>query len=195
MRLFTLAALLFTASGPASASDCASELSDILTRSAFAGPFHVDSRVVSPTGEQRIRGDVIPRSAVHLMVLADGNTSEIIVAEGEGWLNLGRDWASLPADMAWSLPSRFGIAVVEDIAEPQDVACLGPETHGGRAYLAFSYSHAGEGYSGSYRILVDPIDMLQARVEARLTFADGSVTTTSVGYEYDSAIVIAPPDA
>lgn len=193
MRLSLILALTVTPllSAPALA-DCTSDIKDVLVRANASGPYRMETVVAGSAGDMTMTAEVIPPTAMHSTTVTDGQTIEMVFADGKGWMNLAGTWSELPPDAATEMTKSFDPEFIESLGTIQEAKCLGTVTIEGKDYLGYEYTFAMEGMSSVSKMYVDPATTLPARMEA-VSEISGGKTDTVVTYTYDPSVTVTAP--
>lgn len=193
MRLSLLLAVLVSAAGTAPAlADCAADIRDIMGRSITSGPYHIETTVVSAEGEMKMQGEVVPPAAMHMKSEVAGQHTEVIVIDGEGWMQMNGTWSALPAQIAGTMSQAFSPESVAALAGITEARCLGEQPFESGTVLAFSYAFSSADVTTANTLHADPVTRLPVRLESTADMA-GTTAHTVATYRYDPAITLTPP--
>lgn len=173
-------------------ADCADDIRDIMARSIASGPYHMETRVTSPAGEVSMTGEIVPPTGMHVKSVMAGQTTEMTLVDGKGWMQMAGAWTELPPEMAGTMTDAFSPKSLKVLAGMTDAQCLGEQSIEGGKALQFSYAYAVAGVSTVTTLYADPATRLPVRLESRADVS-GMKTETVATYRYDPSITLSAP--
>jgi hypothetical protein len=194
MRLSLILALAASSLlGAPAFADCAADIRDILARSNNAGPYRLEVTANLPMGSTHMITELVPPEAMRISARMAGETNELIIIDGNGWMLTEAGWVELPSEHAQAMAQTYLAADRHFLAHMTEAHCLGEAELEGRRVLKFTYAYRPAGATTLGTLYADPETLLPIRIEVS---GDTGGTTTEIvsDYSYDPSITVAAPE-